>query len=61
MLIDDAEIKQNEFDAKLNALSRYSPRNQEYINAKNKLLYNAKNFYEGRKKIIKGFKKEYFR
>ena len=26
MLIDDAEIKQNEFDAKLNALSRYSPK-----------------------------------
>ena len=26
MLIDDAEMKQNEFDAKLNALSGYSPK-----------------------------------
>ena len=34
MLIDDAEMKQNEFDAKLNALSGYSPRNQNYIEAK---------------------------
>ena len=44
MVIDDAEMKQNEFDAKFNALSRYSPRNQEYIEVKNKLLDNAKNF-----------------
>ena len=27
MSIDDAEIKQNEFNEKLNALSKYSPRN----------------------------------
>ena len=60
MLIDDAEMKQNEFDAKLNALSRYFPKKQEYIEAKNKLLDNAKNFYEGRKKIIEGFKKGIF-
>ena len=53
MLIDDAEMKQNEFDAKLNALSRYFPKKQEYIEAKNKLLDNAKNFYEGRKKLLK--------
>ena len=37
MLIDDAEMKQNEFDAKLNALSGYSPRNQNYIEAKRKI------------------------
>ena len=35
MLIGDTKMKQNEFDAKLNALSRYSPRNQKYIEAKN--------------------------
>ena len=37
-------MKQNEFDAKLNALSRYSAKNQKYIEAKIKLLDNAKNF-----------------
>ena len=50
MTIGDAETKQNKFDAKLNALSRYFPRNRKYIEAKNKLLDNAKNFYEGREK-----------
>ena len=60
MVIDDAEMKQNEFDAKFNALSRYSPRNQKYIEAKNKLLDMQKNFYEGREKFIEGFKKEIF-
>ena len=60
MLIDDAEMKQNEFDAKLNALSRYSPRNQNYIEAKNEILVNAKNVYEGRKKLLKALKKECF-
>ena len=60
MTIDNVEMKQNEFDAKLNALSRYSPRNQKYIETKNKLLDNAKNFYKGRKKLLKALKKEYF-
>ena len=60
MTIDDAEMKQNEFDAKPNALSGYSPRNQNYIEAKNKILVNAKNFCERRKKIIEGFKKGIF-
>ena len=53
-------MKQNKFDAKLNAFSRYSPRNQKYIKVKNKILVNAKNFYEERKKIIEGFKKGIF-
>ena len=61
MLIDNTEMKQYEFDEKLNALSRCSPRNQKYVEAKNKLLDNAKNFYEGRKKLLKALKKEYFR
>ena len=34
MTIDNAEIKQNEFNAKLNALKEYSPRNQKYLEAK---------------------------
>ena len=60
MSIDDAEIEQNEFNAKLNDLSRYSPRNPKYLETKNKLLDNAKNFYEGRKKIIEGFNDRIF-
>ena len=43
-------MKQNEFDTKLSASSGYSTRNQKYIEAKNKLLNNAKDFYEGTKK-----------
>ena len=57
MSIDDAEMKQNEFDAKFNALSRCSPRNQKYIDTNIKLLDNPKTFYEESKKIIEGFKK----
>ena len=60
MLIYDAEMKQIEFDTKLNALSRYSPRNQKYIEAKNKLFDNAKSFYDGSEKIIEGFRKGIF-
>ena len=35
MSIGDAEMRQNEFDAKPNALSGYSLKRQEYIEAKN--------------------------
>ena len=59
-LIDNAEMKQNEFDAKLNALSVYSPGNQKYIEAKSKLLDNAKSFYEWKKILLKALKKKYF-
>ena len=60
MTIDETEKKQNEFDVVLGALSLYSVKKKEYIEAKNKLLDNAKNFYYGRKKIIEGFKKGIF-
>ena len=53
-------MKQNEFDAKLNALSVYSPRNQKYTEAKSKLLDNAKSFYEWEKKLLKALKKSIF-
>ena len=56
MIIDEAEIKQDEFNSILSFLSSYTPRDQKYIEAKNNLLNNAKNFYEGREKIIKVFK-----
>ena len=32
--IDDSEIKQDEFNAKLGALNRYFPKNERYIEAK---------------------------
>ena len=54
--IDDAEMKQDEFNAELIALSNYTPKVQIYIVKRKNLLYNAKNFSEGRKKIIEGFK-----
>ena len=61
MTIDDAEKKQNKSDGVLGALSEYyAKKNQEYIDAKNKLLDNAKNFCKGREKIIEGLKIEYF-
>ena len=60
MTIDDAEMKQDEFNSILDALNNYSPKAQKYIEAKNSLLNNAKNFYEGREKIIKGFKDRIF-
>ena len=34
MLIDDAEMKQNKSDAKLNALNRYSPKKQNILRQK---------------------------
>ena len=61
MTIDEAESKQEEFDEILNVLNNYSARDQKYIEAKNKLLYNVKKFYEVRKKIIEGFKDGTFR
>ena len=58
--IDDVERKQNEFSAVIAALKNYAPTDNKYVEAKNKLLNNAKNFYEGREKIIEGFKNKIF-
>ena len=60
MSINKAERKQDEFNTVLNVLSRYSPRNEKYIKAKNELLDNATNFYKGREGIIEGFKNGIF-
>ena len=60
MTINDAEIRQNKFHSKRDALNNYSPRVPEYIEAKNSLLNNTKNFYEGRKKINERFKEKIF-
>ena len=53
-------MKQDEFNSILDALNNYFPKAQKYIEAKNSLLNNAKNFYKGREKIIEGFKKRIF-
>ena len=56
MTRDEVEMKQDEFNSVLGALSNYAPKSQKYIEAKNKLLNNAKNVHEGKEKIITGFK-----
>ena len=53
-------MKQDEFNSILDALNNYSPKTQKYIETKNSLLNNAKNFYKGREKIIEGFKERIF-
>ena len=47
MTIDDAEKKQNEFNKTLGDLSDHTPKNKKYIEARENLLDNAKNIYEG--------------
>ena len=44
MTINDAEIKQNEFNSKLDDLQIYKPRKLEYIEAKNSMINNPENF-----------------
>ena len=44
----------------MGALKGYAPRDNKYVEAKNKLVNNVKNFYKGRQKIIEGFKNGVF-
>ena len=44
----------------LSLLKRYSPKNDKYITLKNNLVDNASKLYEGREKIIEGFKNQVF-
>ena len=60
MTINNAEMKQNKFNSKRDALNNYSPKNKKNIEAKNSLINNAKNVYEGREKIIEVFKEGIF-
>ena len=60
MTIREAEKKQDEFDEMLGGLTTHSAKKKEYMEAKNKLLNNAKYFYKGREKIIEGFKNGIF-
>ena len=61
IITDEAKRKQNEFDGVLNALNVYSAKKKEYIDAKNKLLDNANNFYKGREKFFERFENGIFR
>ena len=58
--IDEAESKQDEFNVVLNFLKEYNPKHDKYVTLKNDVIDNVSKFYEGRKKIIEGFKKKYF-
>ena len=58
--IEDAERDKNEFEGTLNALERYDPRKPDYKTARDSLLINAKNLYDGRKVIIDAFKNKIF-
>ena len=58
--IDEADRKQDEFNGRIGVLENYTLRNNKYVGAKNKLLNNAKYFYDGREKIIEGFKEGIF-
>ena len=53
-------MKQNEFNSIVGNLNNYSPKAQKYIEAKNSLLNNVKNFYKRREKIIEDFKEGIF-
>ena len=44
----------------MTALKTYAPRDNKYVEAKNKLVNNVENFYKGREKIIEGFKNGVF-
>ena len=50
MSINETERKQDEFDAVINALGRYSPRDQKFMEANNKLLDNVKKNLQGKRK-----------
>ena len=58
--IDEAESKQEEFKAVLHVLKEYNPKHDKYVTLKNNLLDNGRKFYEGREKIIEGFKNKVF-
>ena len=56
--IDEAERKQDEIDGVMGALKKYIPRNNKYVEAKNKLLSNVKMKIMKKKKNKKKKKKQ---
>ena len=61
LTLDDAEAYQFQCDTVLYHLRKYSANNPKYIEAKNNLVKNVEKFYEGKNKIIEGFKNNIFR
>ena len=53
-------MKQDEFNPLLGVLSDYLPKTQKYLEAKNKLLDNAKIFKGAEKKLLRVLKINYF-
>ena len=60
MTINDAQIKQNEFNLKPNDLKTYKARKEDHVKAKNNSANNANNFYNEAEKTIKGFEEGIF-
>ena len=58
--IDDVERKEDEFNGTIGVLENYIPRNNKYVEAKNKFLNDVNNFYKGTEKIIEVFKDKIF-
>ena len=58
--VDYAERKQDEITGVMGALKAYAPKDNKYIEAKNKLVNNVENVYKGREKIIQGFQNGVF-
>ena len=53
-------MTEDEFNAVLNTLKKYSPKNPEHIKEKINFLDNVKSFYDGRNMIINAFKDKIF-
>ena len=60
MTVKEPERRQDEFDATLGALSIYPAKKKKYLEAKNKLLNNAKEIYKRRENMTEGFKNKIF-
>ena len=59
--IDKTEKLQDEFNAIIGVLENYTPRNNKYVEARNKLLNNVKKKFTRReKKLLKGLKTDFF-
>ena len=56
MVIDETEIKENEYVEKLDKLRTYSEKESKYIDLKESVSKNVKDFYDGWKKIVYGFR-----
>ena len=56
MAIDETEMKKNEFVEKLDKLRAYSEKVSKYIELKESVSKNLKDFYDGWEKSVYGFR-----